>query len=238
VQDNLKEMANYCEMIAAYFRRKLGASVRDVYKLGSLAHGGFSPVYSDIDVCVLLNCPEPPEEMGEFISDAKEIDPTHGKRLSVFWGNPDHAWGRLPVLDRVDLIDHGVPLLSASRADLERPDKASVRQALLQSVANSWEPHTKELLGIAELKQENRKPFIRCLLYPARLIYTWDRLEIASNDRAVEYLEEIKPADLDLQPIRLALECRHERYTAEQIFARDVNLAAQFNAATSYIDKH
>lgn len=91
---------------------------------------------------------------------------------------------------------------------------------------------------LAELKQENRKPFIRCLLYPARLIYTWDRLQIASNDRAVEYLEAIEPPELDLQPIRLALECRHERYTAEQIFARGVDLAAQFSAATSYIEKH
>lgn len=175
--------------------------------------------------------------MDRVIADAKAIDPAHGRRLSVFWGNPDHTWGRLPVLDRVDLIDHGVPLLSANRPDLERPDEVSIRQALLHSVANSWEPHTKALSGLSELKQEDRKPFIRCLLYPARLIYTWDRLRIASNDRAVEYLEQVEPPELDLEPIRLALECRHERCTPEELFARGVDLAAQFSAAKSYIDK-
>lgn len=238
MQGDLQQLASYCENIAQYCARKLGSAVHDVYKLGSLAHGGFSPIYSDIDICILLNCTGAPEKMDQIIAGAKAADPTYGQRLSVFWGNPDHSWGRLPVLDRIDLIDHGVPLLFANRVELERPDKASIRRALLQSVANSWEPHTRKLSTVSELKQENRKPFVRCLLYPARLVYTWDRLRIASNDSAVEYLEEVKPPGLDLQPIRLALECRHQRYTPEQIFSQGVNLAAQFSAATSYIAKH
>jgi predicted nucleotidyltransferase len=37
--------------------------VVEVYTLGSLAHGGFSQIYSDIDVGVILSCPNPPVEL-------------------------------------------------------------------------------------------------------------------------------------------------------------------------------
>jgi hypothetical protein len=235
MQVDLKELDDYCNTIAAYFKRHLGADLVEAYKLGSLAHGGFSQIYSDIDMCLLMACREAPPEMAQLIADAKELNSTHGKRLSVFWGNPAHTWGRLPVLDRVDLLDHGVPLLATHRPDFPRPNKASIREALLQSVEKSWGPNTKELSTLSELTQEKRKPYVRCLLYPARLIYSWDHFEIASNNRAVAYLHEIEPPGLDLRPIQLALECRHERYEVESIFSERVSLTEQFASATAYI---
>lgn len=235
---DLKELDDYCNTIAAYFKRHLGADLVEAYKLGSLAHGGFSQMYSDIDMCLLMACREAPPEMAQLIADAKELDPTHGKRLSVFWGNPSHTWGRLPVLDRIDLLDHGVPFFSTQRPDFPRPNKASIREALLQSVEKSWRPNTKELSTLSELTEEKRKPYIRCLLYPARLIFSWDQLEIASNDRAVAYLHEIEPPGLDLHPIQHALECRNEQYAPERIFAERVNLANQFASVTAYIKSH
>jgi hypothetical protein len=59
---------------------------------GSLAHGGFSNIYSDIDVGLLLNCNEPPNQISELIAEAKSLDVEYGKKLSVFLGNPDCTW--------------------------------------------------------------------------------------------------------------------------------------------------
>ena len=42
--------------VAEHFKARLSASLVEAYKLGSLAHGGFSNIYSDIDVGLLLNC--------------------------------------------------------------------------------------------------------------------------------------------------------------------------------------
>ena len=95
--------------------RKLGPSLVEVYKIGSLAHGGFSQIYSDIDVGLILSCPNPPSDMDRMIAEVKALDDKYGKKLSIFWGNPEYGWGRLPVLDRLDLLDHGVPLLNNHR---------------------------------------------------------------------------------------------------------------------------
>ena len=95
---------------------RLGSSLVEVYKIGSLAHGGFSQIYSDIDVGLILGCPNPPGDMDRMITVAKALDDQYGKKLSIFWGNPEYSWGRLPALDRLDLLDHGVPLLNNRRA--------------------------------------------------------------------------------------------------------------------------
>jgi hypothetical protein len=47
---------SYILRIADFFNTRLASPLVEVYKLGSLAHGGFSAVYSDIDVGLLLDC--------------------------------------------------------------------------------------------------------------------------------------------------------------------------------------
>ncbi|MFQ5683726.1 MAG: nucleotidyltransferase domain-containing protein [Candidatus Binatia bacterium] len=106
----MNEILNYVASVAKIFKHQLGTSLVDVYKVGSLAHGGFSQVYSDIDIGMVLSSPAEPEGINRLIYEAKGLEADLGKRLSVFWGNPAHDWGRLRVLDRLDLLDHGVPL--------------------------------------------------------------------------------------------------------------------------------
>ena len=57
------EMEHFVARVADYYSSALGAVLVEVYKLGSLAHGGFSRIYSDIDVGLLLNSSEPPDRM-------------------------------------------------------------------------------------------------------------------------------------------------------------------------------
>lgn len=233
----MKPVSDFVRDVASYFESQLGSSLVEVFQLGSLAHGGFSLIYSDIDVGILLSCATPPGEIDTRIADAKALDAEYGKKLSVFWGNPECRWGRLPVLDRLDLLDHGIPLLHNRKAEFTRPARVEIEAALLDSVEKSWKPRIGELSTLAKLAPADRKPYIRAILYPARLIYSWDFLAVDSNDRAVDYLEAIRPEGLDLEPIRLALACRHNRCAAEDVFALNVDLAKQFDTTMAYISR-
>ena len=229
---------NFVLNVAQFFNRALGSTLVDAYKLGSLAHGGFSAVYSDIDVGLVLSCREPPAEMSEVIAGAKVLHAEYGKKLSVFWGNPDFNWGRLPKLDRLDLLDHGVPLLHVGRPQFPRPIKQEIRDELLKSVEKSWKPRLPELNRLQELAPENRKPYIRAILYAARLIYSWENLAMDSNDRAVAYLHQVEPFGLDLKPIDMALACRQEKCMADDVFKLHTDLNRQCEAAVEYILTH
>lgn len=231
----MNHINSYVLTVADYFNSRLGAALVDVYKLGSLAHGGFSAIYSDIDVGLLLNGTAPPVGMAETIAAAKDLNPEYGKKLSVFWGNPDHTWGRLPIIDRLDLLDHAVPVLHDHKPDFRRPTEAEVQRALRESFERSYRPRLPELSSLRRLEAHHRKPYIRSVLYPARLIYTWDNLAVDSNDRAVEYLHQAWVPGLDLKPIDLALACRQEKCAAEEVFALAPDLNRQFAAAISYL---
>jgi hypothetical protein len=231
----VNDLDAYVRRVAEFFDQRLGSTLVEAYRLGSLAHGGFSAIYSDIDVGLLLNCAEPPPGMGATIATAKELDAEYGKKLSVFWGNPDYEWGRLPVIDRLDLLDHAVPLLRGHRPQFGRPLRDEIHRALRDSVERSYRPRLPELMALRHLEPHQRKPYIRTILYPARLIYTWDNLAVDSNDRAVEHLHRVRPAGLDLEPIDLALACRRELRTADELFAARPNLERQFDAALRYI---
>ena len=233
----MKEIHDYVTHVAEHFGAQLGPSVVEVYKLGSLAHGGFSQIYSDIDVGVILNCREPPSDMARVISEAKALDGDYGKKLSVFWGNPDYDWGRLPVLDRLDLLDHGVPMLNNTKPAFVRPSKEAIHDALRESLQKSYLPRCDELSRLTTLEAKDRKPYIRSVLYPARFIYSWDNLAVDSNDRAVGYLQKVKPPGLDLRPIEMALACRQEKCTAEEVVALKTDLERQFQATLSYIER-
>jgi hypothetical protein len=233
----MNEISEYVARVAERFHSELGSSLVEVYKLGSLAHGGFSAIYSDIDVGLLLNCQNPPLDFAALVIQARSLHPELGKKLSVFWGNPEFGWGRLPVIDRLDLLDHGVPLLGDHKANFTRPAQVEVHQALRESIEKSWQPRIPELQALNRLDAKDRKPYVRAILYAARLIFTWDKLAVDSNDRAVEYLHQIQPPGLDLEPIDRALACRQDRCTAEDVFALGTDLKGQVHSAVSYISK-
>ena len=176
--------------------------------------------------------------MSELIADAKTLHADYSKKLSVFWGNPDFVWGRLPVIDRLDLLDHGVPLLYAFKPTFRRPTKNEIHQEQLDSIERSWKSRWPELSRLTTLEPKDRKPYIRAILYAARLIYTWDKLAVDSNDRAVEYLHQVQPPGLDLKPIDMALACRQAKCAAEDVFALHTDLNQQSEAALTYIGLH
>jgi predicted nucleotidyltransferase len=231
----MKDLEKFVLDVAQLFRADLGAVLVEAYKLGSLAHGGFSDIYSDIDVGLVLSCPKPPLQMSELIAGAKALHSEYGRKLSVFWGNPDFDWGRLPVIDRLDLLDHGVALLYGIKPSLRRPTKDEIHREQLQSIERSWKPRLPELSGLTSLEPKDRKPYIRAILYAARLIYTWDKLVVGSNDSAVDYLHQVRPDGLDLRPIEMALACRRGECSAEDVMRVGADLNRQCESALRYV---
>ena len=231
----MQAIADYVGLVAEHFKLRLGSSLVEAYKIGSLAHGGFSEIYSDLDVGLILSCQTPPADMDRMIAVAKALDDHYGVKLSIFWGNPEFSWGRLPALDRLDLLDHGVPLLNNRRANFRRPTRDEIRQQLSQTIERTWKPNSDELSQLKKLEPKGHKPYIRAVLYPARLIYSWDNLAMDSNDRAVAYLREVRPTGLDLLPIEKALACRQGECSAEEVFSLGADLSRQFESTVSYI---
>ena len=93
---------------------QLEARALGVYLLGSLAHGGFSSRYSDIDVGVVADGGLTPGDIDAMRQAADAVSKPHAAKLSLFWADRAFAAGRFPPLDRVDYLDHAVPSSSAS----------------------------------------------------------------------------------------------------------------------------
>jgi hypothetical protein len=120
------------EAVDAY-RLALGERLLAAYALGSLAHGGFSDLVSDVDLGLIVSDPLRPDDAIEIqaVADAQKRkgSPLH-QRLSVFWGTPstlhgDRDGGRFPPLDRLDLIESGRLLAGSDdvRPGLPRPGR-------------------------------------------------------------------------------------------------------------------
>ena len=118
------------EAIDAY-QAALGDRLLAAYALGSLAHGGFSELVSDVDLGLIISDPPQPSDPDTI---ARVLEAERGKgsplheRLSVFWGTPttlagEREGGRFPPLDRLDLIENGRLLAGTddARARAVRP---------------------------------------------------------------------------------------------------------------------
>ena len=118
------------EAVDAY-RDQLGDRLLAAYALGSLAHGGFSELVSDVDLALILSDPLEPGDPDAIHRVAecerRKGSPLH-ERLSVFWGTPatlagERDGGRFPPLDRLDLLESGRLLAGTdeARAGVRRP---------------------------------------------------------------------------------------------------------------------
>jgi hypothetical protein len=117
------------------FQAALGPRLVAAYALGSLAHGGFSPLVSDVDLGLVLADPptsDDPETLRLVAESVKAGGSVLHERLSVFWGTPatlrgDAAGGRFPPLDRLDLVENGRLLAGEDvRPGLPAPDRVEL----------------------------------------------------------------------------------------------------------------
>jgi hypothetical protein len=141
------------------------------YALGSLGHGGFSELVSDIDLGLIVSDPLQPGD-GETIQAVAEVEKRKGsalhERLSVFWDTPttlrgEQDGGRFPALDRLDLIENGRLLAGCDDARRGLP-VPSARELLITGAEFALDylagirrpgPRPAEELGSMRLAEED-----------------------------------------------------------------------------------
>jgi hypothetical protein len=189
------------DVIDAY-RVALGERLIAAYALGSLAHGGFSPLVSDIDLGLIVGDPIEPGD-ADAIQAVVEAQRATGSalaaRLSVFWGTPstlrgERAGGRFPPLDRLDLIENGRLLAGVdARGELPRPSGdellvsgaefalgflagertvPSAAAAALGSMRPAADEAIREICDAELLLSRGIRRVTKLVLFPARFTFT------------------------------------------------------------------
>jgi hypothetical protein len=199
------------------YRVALGERLVAAYALGSLAHGGFSALVSDVDLGLILADPVQPQDL-DTIHAVAEAQKSSGsalaERLSVFWGTPatlrgECDGGRFPALDRLDLIENGRLLAGVdARTWLPRPTAdellitgaefaldflAGVRSDLpspavgLGSMRPATQQAIEEIRDPSLLLARGVRRVTKLVLFPVRFIFTAATGRVGTNDEAVRW---------------------------------------------------
>jgi predicted nucleotidyltransferase len=202
---------------ASAYRAALGERLLAAYALGSLAHGGFSSLVSDIDLGLIVKDPVGggDAERVEAIAREQRAKPVPlADRLSVFWGTrstlaDQSVGGRFPPLDRLDLLENGRLLVGVdARSGLPRPAPAELltvgAQFALEFLAGVRPSQHAALgqLGSMQPAGEDAVEQIRCpdrlmaagvrrltklALFPVRFLFTAATGRVGTNDAAVDW---------------------------------------------------
>jgi predicted nucleotidyltransferase len=227
--------AAFAGRMAEAWSELLGLRMLGIYLIGSLAHGGFTGRYSDIDMAVIAADGVRPDELDAMRALATAIAPELAPKLSIFWADRGFTIGRLPPLDRADYVDHAVPLIERERVRPARPSRAEIRAYLLGQPFAAWTNEVRRFAGASGLLPAEHKPYVRCLLYPARLLYSWATGAMASNDEAVSFLAWRPVPGLDFPLIERALKCRQAGRDPDYLFAERAALVRQHAACAAAI---
>jgi hypothetical protein len=201
--------------VAAY-RAALGSRLIAGYALGSLAHGGFSPLVSDVDLGLILEDPVRAKDRLTIRTVARSVKAGGSaldQRLSVFWGTPatlqgQSRGGRFPPLDRLDLLEFGRLLTGTdARSAVARPDRtellvAGAEFALGYLGGNARLPDRlrqralfrsqadevlTEIRTPARLVSAGPRRVTKIVLFPVRFLFTAQTGQVGTNTLAARH---------------------------------------------------
>lgn len=175
----------------------LGDRLIAAYAMGSLAHGGFSPLVSDVDVALILADPlqRSDTELIAGVADTVRAigSPLHS-RVSIFWGTPkslggEADGGRFPPLDRLCLFEHGRLLHGTdARQTLQSPSRAELLVAgarfaldMLSDTTTTYASHPADLLA------NGLRRTTKVVLFPVRFLFTADTGREGTNQAAAQH---------------------------------------------------
>jgi hypothetical protein len=213
----------------------LGPEFLGLYLIGSLAHGGFSRRYSDIDAAVVTETTLSSHTLESLRRQATAMSDEWGPKVSVFWTDRQFGVGRFPPLDRLDYLDRPVVLAERERVTPAPPALEEIRDYLRGAPFANWATRAREFANAATLDAKDRKAYLRALLYPARLCFSYATGLMTSNDKAVEYLHQDAPQGLDLDSIEQALQCRLAAADPDSLFELRNRLPAQIDACAALL---
>ncbi len=191
------------ERAVTAYAEALGDRLVAGYALGSLAHGGFSPLVSDVDLGLILADPLQAGDhatIGDVAGAVRASGPGLPERLSVFWGTPSTLsgqvpGGRFPPLDRLDLLEHGRLLTGRdARQAAARPDRTELLVAgarfALGSLSGSGPADGSvldEIRAPSRLVSRGPRRLTKVVLFPVRFLYTAATGQAGLTALAVEH---------------------------------------------------
>jgi len=192
-------VAEHALQAAAASARHLWARrLVSVYAIGSLAHGGFSPHVSDVDVALILSDPLEAGDRSKVdgIPDRlRESGSALAERVSVFWGSAatlggGAAGGRFAAADRADLRQSGRLLWGRDIRD--QVPAASLGELIAEGAQLALEKlATEQALALlkdsAALAAGDVRRLTKWILFPVRLLFTARTAQIADHGTAVEH---------------------------------------------------
>lgn len=182
-------------------RLLFGSGFRAAYAIGSLAHGGYAPAVSDVDLALVVRTAGPWSRMrvrAVRVLTRWRCGPGPADRLSVFWGRWDDVRGgasggvRLPAVDRLDLLEHGRLLAGTDRRD------GSVwpthEELVLDGARFAIRWYDRERLALlrdpARLAAADARTVTKAVLFPVRFLATLHTGRAGSNADAVRWYVE------------------------------------------------
>lgn len=226
----------FARRLVPFWQHALGSDLIGAYLIGSLAHGGFSARYSDVDMAVIAEHGLPQRLLDDTKTEAVALSPEWGPKLSVFWSDRAFGVGRFPPLDRLDYLDRAVALTERERVKPPRPSLDEVRGYLGGAPFSGWAEQARRFAMAATVNPKDRKPYLRALLYPARLCYSWTTGRMGSNDEAVAFLRDAPPPGLDVNLVSRALQCRQADADPDALFAERMTLLSQVEACDALLN--
>lgn len=236
-QDEIAQAAAHAlaGRLVRYWQERLGAELLGVYLIGSLAHGGFSHRYSDIDMALLTEAGVSAPVLEDARNTALALSPDWGGKVSIFWSDRGFSLGRFPPLDRIDLLDHAIVLTEREKVRPARPSLDEIRRYLGGAPFATWAERARGFAAAETLTPKDHKAYLRALLYPGRLCYSWITGRMGSNDDAVAFLKEEAVAGLDIAQIERALACRRAAADPDALFDDRAGLPRQIDACTALL---
>jgi hypothetical protein len=221
--------------VAPRWQAALGDELLGIYLLGSLAHGGFSRRYSDIDVALITESGVSAQALEQLRAQAAQVAPGLAGKLSFFWTDRDFGIGRFPPLDRIDYLDQAVIVSEREHVSPPRPTLTDVRAYLTGIPFSNWMAAAETFAGADALAPKAHKSYLRALLYPARFFVSFMTARMVSNDDAVAYLDDNAPPGLDVGLVTRALACRRAAADPDALFPERVTLPRQVAACAAFV---
>ena len=182
--------------VSAY-RAALGSRLIAGYALGSLAHGGFSPLVSDVDLGLILGDPVRPKDrmtIGKVSHSVRAGGSALEQRLSVFWGTPAtlqgrDRGGRFPPLDRLDLLEYGRLLTGTDvRSAVARPDRTELLVAGAEFALGYLDDDVlTEIRTPSRLVSRGPRRVTKIVLFPVRFLFTAETGQVGTNSLAARH---------------------------------------------------
>ena len=178
-------------------RQSMGSRLLAAYALGSLAHGGFSPLVSDVDVALVLADSILLSDHELLLGVAEKVrsigSPLH-RRVSIFWGTPASLrgrtdGGRFPPLDRLCLLEHGRLLTGKDLRDgLPYPSRTELVVTGAQFALDTLAEDVVAYAGRLDLLiTAGVRWMTKIVLFPARFLFTAETGREGTNDAAAQH---------------------------------------------------